>query len=242
MAYLVCDKCKGYYKLQIGESILDFEECECGGDLRQVDTLDIPFNKQRVKTIIETFKNNYESSNEESQYKNGTPKLSISVDYADGINRLFKDDKSSNKPSNSKIRKSALKEVALISELYNFDYIDPINSETTLEIIEIIAENVYNGKGIIDAANEITSRTSLEYDDALHISHNEISRIKNLANWYVHKGHGYNYFKISKPLNACEKCKKTYDNIIFTMEQVEMLPPLHDLCKCNTIFLKNKIK
>jgi hypothetical protein len=34
MYYLVCRKCKGYYKLQKGESIKDFGECECGGTLK----------------------------------------------------------------------------------------------------------------------------------------------------------------------------------------------------------------
>ena len=32
--YLVCDKCNGYYQLQEGESLKDFESCECGGTLK----------------------------------------------------------------------------------------------------------------------------------------------------------------------------------------------------------------
>ena len=33
MGYLVCDKCRGYYKLEPDESPDDFEdECECGED------------------------------------------------------------------------------------------------------------------------------------------------------------------------------------------------------------------
>lgn len=37
--YLVCDECSGYYKLQKGESLEDFECCECGGKLRFKKTL-----------------------------------------------------------------------------------------------------------------------------------------------------------------------------------------------------------
>lgn len=33
MGYLICEKCKGYYALQDGESAKDFESCECGGKL-----------------------------------------------------------------------------------------------------------------------------------------------------------------------------------------------------------------
>ena len=32
--YLICEKCNGYYELQEGESLEDFESCECGGTLK----------------------------------------------------------------------------------------------------------------------------------------------------------------------------------------------------------------
>jgi hypothetical protein len=42
MGYLICGKCKSYYKLQSGESAKDFvDECDCGGKLRYVENLDI---------------------------------------------------------------------------------------------------------------------------------------------------------------------------------------------------------
>lgn len=41
MAYLVCDKCGGYYELQPDESPNDFtDKCECGGNLKYVQNLD----------------------------------------------------------------------------------------------------------------------------------------------------------------------------------------------------------
>lgn len=40
MAYLVCEKCRKYYKLQEGESPDEFlPECECGGKLRYSESL-----------------------------------------------------------------------------------------------------------------------------------------------------------------------------------------------------------
>jgi hypothetical protein len=42
MGYLICGKCKSYYKLQSGESRKDFVgDCDCGGKLRYVENLDI---------------------------------------------------------------------------------------------------------------------------------------------------------------------------------------------------------
>ena len=42
MGYLICGKCKRYYKLQSDESAKDFvDECDCGGKMRYVENLDI---------------------------------------------------------------------------------------------------------------------------------------------------------------------------------------------------------
>ena len=37
--YLICEKCNGYYELQEGESLEDFETCECGGNLKFLQEL-----------------------------------------------------------------------------------------------------------------------------------------------------------------------------------------------------------
>lgn len=235
MPYLVCEKCKGYYELQEWESAEDFEECECGGHLIQVDSLNIPYNTERVKTIVETFKNSKPQKNSDSK---GNQKLSISVDYTDGVSKLLKNNKTSKKGISVEKQRSMFKEIALIPELYDFDYIGPIDDHTRLQIIKILAKIVNQGKGVIDATNEIQSKTSLNHEDAENISKNEISRIKNLGNWHIHKEKGYKYFKISKAVNTCKKCRKTYDRKIFDIDQVKMLPPLHNLCRCNAIFIK----
>ncbi len=236
MPYLVCNKCNGYYKLQEWETLEDFEECECGGRLEQVDSLNIPYNNERVKTIVETFKNS--KSDYKKSDSNGNKKLSISVDYTYGLHKLLQDDKTSKKGISVEKQRSIFKEIALIPELYDFEYVGPIDDHTKLQIIKILAKTVNQGKGVIDATNEIQSKTSLNSEDAENISKNEISRIKNLGNWHIHKEKGYKFFKISKSLNTCKKCRKAYDNKIFDIDQVKMLPPLHNFCRCNAIFIK----
>ena len=235
LPYIVCTKCNGYYKLQEWESLDDFKECECGGSLTQVDSLNIPYNTERVKTIVETFKS---SKSDEKVDSNGNHKLSISVDYTDGLNKLLKNNKTSKAGFSVEEQRSIFKEIALIPELYDFEYIGPIDDHTKLQIIKILAKVVNQGKGIIDATNEIQSKTSLNSEDAENISKNEISRIKNLGNWRIHKEKGYNHFKVSQSLNTCQKCRKAYDKKIFSINEVKMLPPLHNLCKCNAIFIK----
>ena len=38
MMYLVCEICGGYYHLMEGESINDFDSCQCGGKLYLIDS------------------------------------------------------------------------------------------------------------------------------------------------------------------------------------------------------------
>lgn len=40
MPYLVCEKCAGYYELQEGESMDDFEFCQCGGNLKYINSIE----------------------------------------------------------------------------------------------------------------------------------------------------------------------------------------------------------
>lgn len=238
MPYLICKKCDGYYKLQEGESLEDFEECECGGELIQVDSLNIPYNTERVKTIIETFSKDTHANKEKYNGPEKLKKLSITVDYTDGLHRLLKDDKAPKKDIPIAVLRSMYREVALIPEFYNIDYLDYIDDETFLKIMDILAETIYEGRGAIDASNKIQAQTDLTEEEAEKISKNELNRIKNLGNWYVHKEKGFKYFKITKALNACEKCNHAYNKKKFSIKQADMLPPLHDLCTCNAIFYR----
>lgn len=45
MPYILCEECKGYYELQKGESINDFDVCQCGGNLKYINSLDDDYNE-----------------------------------------------------------------------------------------------------------------------------------------------------------------------------------------------------
>jgi len=63
MSYLICEKCGGYYELQEGESIEDFDSCQCGGKLgydrkkddhitNLNDTKNFEYEKQRQTKVL----------------------------------------------------------------------------------------------------------------------------------------------------------------------------------------------
>ena len=50
MGYLICDKCEGYYELQPGERMGDFDKCRCGGELRWVAKLPTQYQNEDTPT------------------------------------------------------------------------------------------------------------------------------------------------------------------------------------------------
>ena len=84
MGYLICNKCKSYYKLQSVESAKDFAyKCNCSGKLRYVENLDIidpqwkqislrkkPAKKEILKNKIFSFPVNIKNRLHQFYYKN----------------------------------------------------------------------------------------------------------------------------------------------------------------------------
>ncbi len=64
--YLVCEKCRGYYVLQAGESFENFGSCPCGGSLKYVKKLHKRYNSGksviRLNICPECGKENIDSS------------------------------------------------------------------------------------------------------------------------------------------------------------------------------------
>lgn len=84
MGYLVCKNCRGYYKLQDGESPEDFsDKCACGGNLRYAVDIEVVGNRQldhyydssqtqhqkEEETITKTSSNKYNKDSNTSQNK-----------------------------------------------------------------------------------------------------------------------------------------------------------------------------
>ncbi|MCK9152383.1 hypothetical protein [Methanobacterium alcaliphilum] len=68
--YLVCESCKGYYKLQKGEKASDFDLCECGGSLIFQNDLNI-IPDQEVSED-DSYKKDPIHSNKEKRKKNSS--------------------------------------------------------------------------------------------------------------------------------------------------------------------------
>ena len=76
MGYLVCENCKGYYKLKKGESAEDFSKCECDGNFKYYDdvadfieeTITLEQKICEYELIFDDLEDNYAKLNSENNY------------------------------------------------------------------------------------------------------------------------------------------------------------------------------
>lgn len=59
MKYIICDECGGFYELEKGESLDDFESCLCGGSLSYAEPT--PRGMKKITNIVQS--DNYQTSN-----------------------------------------------------------------------------------------------------------------------------------------------------------------------------------
>lgn len=70
MAYLVCDKCGNYYKLQSGESPEDFiDTCKCGGKLEFRKDLDVISTSEDVTSVTNSNHDNVDDETHDKDRK-----------------------------------------------------------------------------------------------------------------------------------------------------------------------------
>jgi hypothetical protein len=85
MGYLICDKCRGYYELQKGESAEDFDKCQCGGKLRYVNNLDEYPNDDQYLTEYSNIKEAPFETDEDEPTSKENPTSAMDVIYEETI-------------------------------------------------------------------------------------------------------------------------------------------------------------
>ena len=100
----------------------------------------------------------------------------------------------------------------------------------------VIAKNISKE---IDTINNTRART---------IARTEVKRTDTVANYIRHKEQGAKGFTVQCRPDCCELCQEEYEDVDstdkpyvggdvdFTMDDTDMLPPLHPNCRCTAMF------
>jgi K+-sensing histidine kinase KdpD len=80
MGYLVCKKCRGYYKLQSGEYSTDFtDKCACGGKLRYAHSIDIVGENKTFQSKQRNTEQNKKKENKKTTKKSEKSPVVVAV-------------------------------------------------------------------------------------------------------------------------------------------------------------------
>jgi hypothetical protein len=115
-----------------------------------------------------------------------------------------------------------------------------MSEDTKIKLRKIAVESYDKKLAPRDIAKEMTSQIDdLSIKHAQLIARTETMRAANLSSYINAKlnMHARSFTVHSDP-DCCPLCAKAYDygNIVFSMDQNDMIPPIHDECGCVPLF------
>jgi hypothetical protein len=72
--------------------------------------------------------------------------------------------------------------------------------------------------------------------EAERIARTETMRASNAGSYLQAKQDGATHFVIDNRAEACSECQDEYEGEVFTIDQDDMMPPLHPNCACVPVY------
>ena len=126
------------------------------------------------------------------------------------------------------------------AQQHTMDYVTRMGDDLKQNLRDILKDNLEQGKGMRDTAADMMREIDLTRSRAESIARTETVRAKNLGDYYAANEKGYQYFVVSSAPDCCEECAEAYPGVVFTMDDTDMLPPLHPNCRCSANFLRTE--
>jgi hypothetical protein len=114
---------------------------------------------------------------------------------------------------------------------------------------EVVKQGYDEGLHPTEIAKNITAKIDvINNTRARTIARTEVKRTDTVANYIRHKEKGATGFTVQCRPDCCELCQETYEDVDttdkpyvggdvdFTMDDTDMLPPLHPNCRCTAMF------
>jgi len=113
-----------------------------------------------------------------------------------------------------------------------FEFVTKMGDDIKDQATSIISEGFSNGQSISDISSTLQDRLEIDRTRANAIARTEVMRANNAGSYLQAKNEEYKFFVIDMRDEACDMCQDEYQDQVFTMDQTEMLPPLHPNCAC----------
>lgn len=102
---------------------------------------------------------------------------------------------------------------------------------------DILSDNLQQGNGMRDTAKDLEKAfDDVDKKRAMTIARTETKRATNLAEHQKYLEKGYQSFTVISTDACCDGCSEVYEGFVFSMDEVDMLPPYHPNCMCVAVF------
>ena len=146
--------------------------------------------------------------------------------------------------NNHKFSRPAQKELTRVTiENQVGNLIRGVGDDIVSDVRDIVKEGYNQGLSQDEIAANITKKVrTINNTRARVIARTEIARTATISDYVINRERGATHFTVDCRDTCCEKCALNYNwgKIEYSMEQVDMLPPLHPNCRCVAYFYKNK--
>ena len=149
--------------------------------------------------------------------------------------------------NNHRFSRPAQRELTRVTiETYVGNLIVNVGEDIKADVRDIVKEGYNEGLSQEEIADRISDKIkTISNTRAKTIARTEIARTATVSDYIINKERGATHFTVGCRSTRCEKCKELYCNsspiggdVEFTIDQVDMLPPLHPNCRCFATFYK----
>lgn len=149
---------------------------------------------------------------------------------------------------NHKFTRPAQKELTRVTiENYVGDLITNVGEDIKQGVRDIVLEGYNNGLSQTEIADNISKQIeTISNTRAKTIARTEIARTATVSDYIINKERGATHFRVYCRSTRCPECQDAYcdgkdttgGDVEFTIDQVDMLPPLHPNCRCYADYYK----
>ena len=146
--------------------------------------------------------------------------------------------------NNHKFSRPAQKELTRVTiENQVGNLIRGVGDDIVSDVRDIVKEGYNQGLSQDEIAANITKKVrTINNTRARVIARTEIATTATISDYVINRERGATHFTVDCRDTCCEKCALNYNwgKIEYSMEQVDMLPPLHPNCRCVAYFFKKE--
>lgn len=138
------------------------------------------------------------------------------------------------------IDKQAQKQLVSVIKENGMKYVTNLGDELKTGLVDVLSSGLTSGTAHPEIANQMKELIGSNISRAETIARTETMRA-NVATLYADaKSIGATHFVVDNRAEACESCQEEYEDQVFTIDQTDMLPPLHPNCACVAVFFDNE--